>query len=252
MRTFVLPYNQASESAKKLSEALKIKRIKREGSRYKYRQDDVIINWGCSQIDNPEVLKGQILNSPAQVNEVSDKRTFFQNYPGNRGYVIEHTTDRNTADLWNIQDFTVVARHQLRGHSGQGIEIVTPGMLMPHAPLYTKYQKKTDEYRVHFVGDELIKFARKGRKLDVPDEEVNWKVRNLAGGFIYAIATFEEMPDQVLDACQDYASNTLLDFGAIDVIYHKPTDRALILEVNTAPGLSGSTIEAYAEALKVG
>jgi len=252
MRTFILPYNQASESAKKLAEALGAKRIKREGSRYKYRQGDTIINWGCSQIDNPEVLKGLVLNRPDQVNEVSDKKTFFQNYPGNRGYVVPHTTDLEIASLWSIQDFTVVARHQLRGHSGEGIEIVTPGQLMPHAPLYTQYKNRTDEYRVHFVGENLIKFARKGRKLEVPDEEVNWKVRNLAGGFIYALSTFEEMPGEVIEACQDYANNTSLDFGAIDVIYHKPSDRAYILEVNTAPGLSGSTIEAYAEALKVG
>lgn len=252
MRTFILPYNQASESAKKLAEAIGAKRIKREGSRYKYRQDDVIINWGCFQIDNPEVLKGLVLNTPAQVNMVSDKKTFFENYPGNRDYVVPHTTDRDMANLWSAQDFTVVARHQLRGHSGEGIELVTPDMLMPNAPLYTKYKKKTDEYRVHFCGEDLIKFARKGRKLDVPDEEVNWQVRNLAGGFIYALSTFEEMPEAVIEACQDYANNTLLDFGAIDVIYHKPSDRAYILEVNTAPGLSGSTIEAYAEALKVG
>ena len=252
MRTFILPYNQASESAKKLADVLRAKRIKREGSRYKYKEGDVIINWGCSQIDNPEVLKGLVINLPEQVNIVSDKKTFFQNYPGNRAYLVPYTTDRDYAILWALQDFTVVARHQLRGHSGEGIEIVTPRQLMPYAPLYTKYKKKTDEYRVHFYHEDLIKFARKGRKLDVPDEEVNWKVRNLEGGFFYALSTFEEMPKEVIAACQDYANNTTLDFGAIDVIYHKPSDCAYILEVNTAPGLSGSTIEAYAEALKVG
>jgi len=252
MRTFVLPYNSASESAKKLAEALGAKRIKREGSRYKHKPGDRIINWGCSKIDNPEVLKGIVLNTPEQVDQVSDKKTFFQSYPGNRDYVVQHTTNIDNALLWSAQDFTVVARHNLRGHSGEGIEIVEPGMLMPHAPLYTKYKKKTDEYRIHFCDGNLIKFARKGRKLEVPDEEVNWKVRNLAGGFIYALSNLDEMPEGVLDACQDYVDNTFLDFGAIDVIYHKPSDRAYILEVNTAPGLSGSTIEAYAEALKVG
>ena len=252
MRTFILPYNSASESAKKLAEAIGAKRIKREGSRYKYKPGDVIINWGCSEIDNPEVMKGVIVNNPEHVDIVSNKKSFFQTYPGNRDYVVQHTTNIDNALLWAAQDFTVVARHNLRGHSGEGIEIVEPGMLMPHAPLYTKYKKKTDEYRVHFYGDSLIKFARKGRKLDVPNEDVNWKVRNLAGGFVYALSTFEDMPEQVIEACQDYADNTMLDFGAIDVIYHKPSDRAYILEVNTAPGLSGSTIEAYAEALNGG
>jgi glutathione synthase/RimK-type ligase-like ATP-grasp enzyme len=252
MRTFILPYNPASESAKKLSEAIGAKRIKHEGSRYKHKPGDVIINWGCSEIVNPEVLKGRILNSPAQVTTASNKKFFFRDYPGNRGYLVPSTTAKEIADLWSLQDFTVVARHKLTGHSGEGIEIVEPGMLVPWAPLYTKYQKKTDEYRVHFVNGGMIKFARKGRKLDVPDEVVNWKVRNLEGGFIYALAEFEEMPESVLAACRDYAANTGLYFGAIDVIYHKPSNAAYILEVNTAPGLSGSTIEAYAEALKVG
>jgi len=252
MRTFILPYNSASESAKKLSEALGAKRIKREGSRYKHKPGDTIINWGCSEIDNPEVLKGRILNQPDQVATASNKKLFFERYPGNRGFAVPATTAIEVASLWSLQGFTVVVRHKVTGHSGEGIEIVEPGGLMPWALLYTKYQKKTDEYRVHFVNNRVIKFARKGRKMDVPDEEVNWQVRNLEGGFIYALAKLEDMPEPVSDACANFIYNTKLHFGAIDVLYHRPSDAAYILEVNTAPGLSGSTIEAYAEALKVG
>jgi glutathione synthase/RimK-type ligase-like ATP-grasp enzyme len=252
MRTFVLPYNQASESAKKLAQAMGAKRIKRENSRYKYKPGDRIINWGCSEITNPEVLKAPVINTPYHVGLCANKREFFINYPANRGYLISSTTSRDQAMIWSELGFDVVCRHLLNGHSGEGIEIVDPTMLMPYAPLYTLYQKKTDEYRIHFVGNRLIKFARKGRKLEVPAEDVNWKVRNLAGGFVYALSNYEEMPRIVLDACEDFADNSGLTFGAIDVIYHKPTGCGYILEVNTAPGLSGTTIEAYAEALKNG
>jgi hypothetical protein len=232
--------------------ALGAKRIKHIGSKYKYKYGDVIINWGCSEINNPEVLQAMILNSPYQVSIASNKKTFFDRYPASRAHLIQYTTDRDKAHLWQLLDETVVARHVLNGHSGEGIEIVEPTDLLPYAPLYTKYKKKTDEYRIHFSGDRLIKFARKGRKMDVPVEEVNWKVRNIKGGFVYAIADHMDMPRPVLDAAEDFASKTLLNFGAIDIIYHRPTDCAYILEVNTAPGLSGSTIEAYAEALRVG
>lgn len=250
MRTFVLPYNPFSESAKKISEALGCRRIKYNNSRYTYRPGDVIINWGCSKVDNPEVNKATIINEPLSVSVASNKALFFKHYPGSRAYVIPYTFDRLEALEWQHEGETVVGRSVLNGHSGAGIDIVEPGEYLRNFPLYTRYQKKTDEYRVHFANGKLIKFARKGRKRDVPDELVNWKVRNLDGGFVFALWTEEDTPSEVLNACRAYVEVTDLHFGAIDVIYHRPTDKAYVLEVNTAPGLSGSTVQAYADGLK--
>ncbi|MNY81884.1 hypothetical protein D3C86_2236870 [compost metagenome] len=41
-----------------------------------------------------------------------------------------------------------------------------------------------------------------------------------------------------------------LDFGAADVIWNDHRKQAFVLEVNTAPGLTGTTLEKYAKALK--
>jgi D-alanine-D-alanine ligase-like ATP-grasp enzyme len=41
-----------------------------------------------------------------------------------------------------------------------------------------------------------------------------------------------------------------LDFGAIDIIYNESRDQAYVLEVNTAPGLTGQTIQSYADAFR--
>jgi D-alanine-D-alanine ligase-like ATP-grasp enzyme len=41
-----------------------------------------------------------------------------------------------------------------------------------------------------------------------------------------------------------------LDFGAVDVIYNRAQDKAYVLEVNTAPGLEGSTLDNYVEAIQ--
>lgn len=256
MRKFILPYNPASESAKLLAGAIGCKRIKRERSNYRYKKGDVIINWGCSNINNPEVLQATIINLPEPVRTCSNKGTFFtkaRQYVNNGGAPIfpDSTTDYFKAVEWLNAGETVVERHLLNGHSGEGIQIIEPGIdALNQAPLYTKYQKKTDEFRIHFSGGEIIKAARKGRKRDVPDDEVNWKVRNLAGGFVYGLYDLADVPDRVLDVCELFMEETELDFGAIDVIYHRPTDKALVLEVNTAPGLSGTTIEAYAESFK--
>ena len=41
-----------------------------------------------------------------------------------------------------------------------------------------------------------------------------------------------------------------LDFGAVDVIYNGHSNRAYVLEINTAPGLTGTTLDNYAAALR--
>jgi glutathione synthase/RimK-type ligase-like ATP-grasp enzyme len=40
-----------------------------------------------------------------------------------------------------------------------------------------------------------------------------------------------------------------LDFGAVDIIWNEREDKCYVLEVNTAPGLQGSTLENYANAI---
>jgi D-alanine-D-alanine ligase-like ATP-grasp enzyme len=37
-----------------------------------------------------------------------------------------------------------------------------------------------------------------------------------------------------------------LDFGAVDIIYNAKRNECYVLEVNTAPGLEGTTVEKYA------
>jgi D-alanine-D-alanine ligase-like ATP-grasp enzyme len=41
-----------------------------------------------------------------------------------------------------------------------------------------------------------------------------------------------------------------LDFGAADVLFNARRNQAYVLEVNTAPGLEGQTVNDYAEAFK--
>jgi len=38
-----------------------------------------------------------------------------------------------------------------------------------------------------------------------------------------------------------------LDFGAVDIVYNENDNKAYVLEINTAPGLSGTTLEKYVE-----
>ena len=78
--------------------------------------------------------------------------------------------------------------------------------------------------------------------------EANFKVRNHANGFIYARNEIE-VPEDVLVQARRTIAACGLDFGAIDIIYNQKNREAYVLEVNTAPGLAGETVEVYCKAI---
>jgi D-alanine-D-alanine ligase-like ATP-grasp enzyme len=47
-----------------------------------------------------------------------------------------------------------------------------------------------------------------------------------------------------------FGAELALDFGAFDVILEKYTNHLIVLEVNTAPGLSPKTLELYRNGLQ--
>lgn len=236
------PYKQGSRSASELAKALGIKRLKREGK--PFNRKHTIINWGSSKFDR--LVDGDILNHPENVILASNKLTTLSLFSQAGVACPEWTESHEHALQWFMGQQTVVVRHKLNGHSGEGIEIVNgtdPDATLPDAPLFTKYIKKDQEYRIHVAGGQVIFQQRKARKKEVPDEEVNWQVRNLAGGFIFAnhdVAAGPLVCKIAIDAVQALG----LDFGAVDIITDK-VGGAFALEVNTAPGLMGKTLEAY-------
>jgi glutathione synthase/RimK-type ligase-like ATP-grasp enzyme len=252
-------YNKESEGAKVLSEALGIKRLKHEGSTWK-PAGKTVINWGSSNLPESLLSAGRIINKPLAIKLNCDKLAFFKRMP--EFLIPEWTDNKQTASQWLTEGHTVVSRAILNGHSGEGITL-TSGLpqpaignslegaseTIPNAPLYTKYFKKKDEYRVHIVDGVVIDVQQKKRKTDVSDDSVNWKIRNLAGGFIYAREGVAP-PEQVTDVALQVHSCTGLDFGAYDIIFNATASKAICLEVNCAPGLSGSTIELYRAALQ--
>lgn len=73
------------------------------------------------------------------------------------------------------------------------------------------------------------------------------RIRNLANGYIFARNEVTP-PDDVLEQARKVFEVLPLDFGAVDVIWNEKRKSAYVLEVNTAPGLEGSTIESYKSA----
>lgn len=253
------PYKTGSESAKALAEALGIKRIKSEGSKYKGSKNKLVINWGCSKMSE-EAEKSNVINKPEAVALASNKLSFFQtmreynaNVDGTPAFpcfvdLPEWTTSKKEAEQWIDEGCTIVCRTVLNGHSGQGIVIANNKEQLVNAPLYVIYVPKKQEYRLHVFMGKVVDMQRKARNREVPDDKVNWMVRNHDNGFIFArneepIAgiNYNNLHQQAI-VCVNACG---LDFGAVDLIWNEKNRRCYILEINTAPGLSGETLIGY-------
>lgn len=249
MSTFIYAWNEVSEGAKALAETMGVKRIKHENSRFRGRPDKTVINWGSSNLPE-QVFRCKVLNKSANVAIVSNKLTFFKAMAvdadtGPR--IPEFTTDQAVAREWLVSGKSVCARERLQGSGGEGLTVLgpdTPNWIV--APLYTLYKKKRDEYRVHVVNGVAIDVQRKALKADWEGER-NTQIRNLANGYIFAREGFETPADVTVQALKAMAASGL-DFGAVDVIFNGHEQQAYVLEINSAPGLVGTTLTNYATA----
>lgn len=245
----VYSYNFASKGAKTLSKALGWPRICHQASKFRGNFKPWVLNWGGLEMP-PHVRACKVINPPEAIHMVNDKLEFFRLLEG-QGLTPKWWTDRAEVEAWMAENEgkLIVARTVLRGHGGQGIHISDHPLRLPNAPLYVRYMKKKEEYRVHVFDNQVIDVQQKKRRLEVPDDQVDWRVRNHSRGFVYARENVEA-PACVLGASLTAMRTTDLTFGAVDVIWNESKDRAYVLEINSAPGLEGSTVEKYVEAIK--
>lgn len=161
------------------------------------------------------------------------------------------TTSTGQAYCWLEDGYQVVARTILNGNSGAGIVLLSEDNLgepAVNAPLYVKYVPKKQEYRVHVFRNEVVDVQRKARRHDVEDKDVNWKIRNHSNGFIFARGeALGDVPEDVLKQSKLAVAACGLDFGAVDVIFSDKEQAAYVLEINSAPGLSGATLDGYVQ-----
>lgn len=249
MRLYVLPYQGASISARDLARELdktvQCRRLLLTGNNFPQRTDDIVINWGrAGGVRNITPT----LNAYHAINRSGNKLLAFKDLKAGGVSIPEFTTDIDKAMNWSSDGETVVERHRLRGHSGQGIKVKKPDDGIEEAPLYVKYIPKQAEFRVHVFNNTIIDVRQKRRRRSVPDHKVNWQVRNERGGFVYAMQNVDPSP-KVLEQALLAVKASGLDFGAVDIIWNESRNCAYVLEVNTACGLEGSTLTNYADAV---
>lgn len=240
MKIWISTNGRPSESAEILSKQPKFGRAIQGGT---IKEDDIVVNWGSAAQLNLLKVPKRIINLPERVALASNKLKAFGEFLKTGVKTPLWTTSKEEAVSW---DHTLFARTKLTGHSGDGIVVVAKGEEIPDAPLYTYYIFKEREYRVHVCNGTVIDTQRKIRD---PNKEVtSWKIRSHENGFIFArnsVLWSQKRDKLAIDAIAALG----LDFGAVDII-EDDKDEFYVLEVNTAPGLEGLTVDIYAEALR--
>lgn len=245
MTAYLVHCNRPSNSARALAKALRGKKVNYEAGR-SHPASMCIINWGDSQCPSHLID----LNKPKAIATASNKLRAFD-VMKKAGVQVPQFATSMTGVSWKGP---TVVRHKLTGHSGEGIEIVESAADLPkNAPLYVEYIKKEHEFRIHVGRAEgqakIIAIQRKARDKAVPDASVDWKVRSHANGFIFVRGDANPHPTVLTEAVNALAAIGL-DFGAVDVIWNMKESKAYVLEINTAPGLEGQTIDDYASFFK--
>ena len=238
----IYAYSMASVSARNLAEELDCSLIRHRNSRYIPRRGHTVVNWGAGRDFTP----ARTLNHPDAVSRSVNKLTALRTMSDAGVRTVPFTVDKAVAQQWQHQGHVVVSRRLLSASEGKGIIITQPGFRLPNVPLYTRYVKKQGEYRVHVFQGRVI--DRQKKVLPAAHQgERNFYVRNTANGFIFirnGINVPADVEAQAIAAVRALG----LDFGAVDVIYGGRS--AFVLEVNTAPGIEGTTVRLYAEAIR--
>ena len=145
---------------------------------------------------------------------------------------------------------TLFARTLVNSTGGRGIvEFAGDSENYPTAPLYTEYIPKKAEYRVHVFNGEVIDVQQKKKKRGFDENSRDTRVRNLQNGYVYT--RNDITPPTGLSELAINAVNAVgYRYGAVDIIYNEKRNQCFVLEVNSRPGLMGTTLSKYSQALK--
>lgn len=252
MRPVVYPYDLASQGARNLVRALRGGAIRvRERGTYVPRGDDLVINWG-----NPRVpgwwnrnARTNALNQPEAVRNAINKIRTFQ-LLAKAGVPIPSFTTKlaEARALFKTPDSKVLCRRTVSAHSGRGIIIARNAAALVEAPLYVKYVPKEREYRIHVLNGVVIDAEQKLLRTGATPSDDQRLVRSHRHGWIYARNGITPPSHRALEAAITAVRAVGLDFGAVDLGVHSKFG-VKVYEVNSAPGIEGTTVTRYAAEL---
>lgn len=176
--------------------------------------------------------------------ECKDKLTQYKFFQAKGIPAPEFTTSAEQAKQWLANENTVIARTLLNSSEGKGIVVLEAASSFVSAPVYTKYLKKKREFRVHVFKDQVVSVLEKRKKKGATSEET--KIRNTANGYVFCRENVTEPPG-IRELALKASKVTNSDFRGVDIGYNEKKDQLFVIEVNSAPGMEGSTITEYAQ-----
>lgn len=225
-----------------------------DNSNYYGNKNHLVINWGSSYRGKVRSTV-PVLNAPEAVAIAANKLHTFNKLKdsGLSGYIPSYTTNIHEASLWITRDMDkVYCRTLLTSSQGNGIVIASTIDELVPCDLYVRDVPIDREIRVHVFDGGVIDFSQK-RKIrkelrKEKDITLNSSIRNLKGGWIFA-RNGVEIPDKAKEISIEAIRAIGLDFGAIDIVLSN-NNQLKILEINTAPGMEGTTLEVYFNAIR--
>lgn len=179
-----------------------------------------------------------------------DKLTQFKYFEQQGLSAIEYTPSALIALEWLNDGDTVIGRKLLSSSCGKGIVIYKPEDDIPtgSCPVYTKYKKKKREFRVHVFKDKVVAVVEKKLRSNW-DGPRDTHIRNLANGYVFCAVAPENIPTGLVELAVAGGRVVQSDFKGVDIGYNEKHNELFLIEVNSAPGMEGSNVEAYAKAV---
>lgn len=243
----ILPYKTGSKSARIIARTLNGLRVRFAGL-FKPKQRHFVVNWG-----NPRKPRWwqNGMNSPDTVGRSSNKLSALTILQAAGVSIPKFTTSHEEAAKWvNEDERIVVGRRVLNGSKGIGCviygqdEVPSPDF---NCPLYTQHLRHKREFRIHVFRGRVIDMVEKRKRRGY--ENRNAFIRNYNNGYVFCRDRLS-VPECVKQEAVKATAALGLDFGAVDVAYREKENKAYVFEVNTAPGIEGTTIKSYINAFR--
>jgi len=247
LRYVVYPYKMGSASGKLLARALEAKRVCPDRE-YSPKTVDVIVNWGSGYCpDWGSLVKDVLLiNHWRNVCYAIDKWESFSRFTAFGVSIPKVTRTRGVALEWLEDKNIVIGRAKIEGTRGDGILVMQKMSDFQNCALYTQYVAPTKEFRVYVFNGKAIDVLEKRRDSDrLAAGDINYHVRSEENGWVFCRQNVQ-CPPQVAPQAVLAVQALGLVFGGVDVLWNKDTGKATVLEVNTAPGIFGPTVDLLA------
>jgi glutathione synthase/RimK-type ligase-like ATP-grasp enzyme len=233
MSIAVICTNVSCDSAKLLATAIKGKFFNGQNvTKKNFESFDHVFKYGFS----PKIKANNVFNtSKATLRAINKIDTL--DLLKDDGIAIEYTTKINTALQWIEIGHIVVARNEIKGANGAGLDYCYNANDVRSTPakFWTKYIPHTHEFRVN---------VWRGKVVSIYD-----KIQLNNGKFKFNLWQGQEEHPQLVNIAKIVYKKIKLDWCGIDIIRDE-TGKLFVLEVNSAPVLYPFTIKKLANEIK--